>query len=524
MKNTMIINTNRVIGTVNPGIFGSFIENLGTCIYGGVFDPESPEADTEGFRQDVMEGAMRMGVSSVRFPGGCFAPYYHFENGIGPADERPRTRMRQNYDNPNNSFGTDEFVSWCRKIGAEPFICVNMGTGTAEEARNWVEYCNGKTGSRWANRRAENGSREPYGVKLWGLGNEIGGKWELGYCDTAYDYIKKAREFAMAMKEADPTIKLIGCGAHFPILDGIYQAPGGRFPNPSDNWNREVLDSMFDYLDFISMHDYIGHDYKDDITKTWKDMTPMEIHYCLSEKMMILDDAYQLLRQDIRLAQHKHGSWKEIGIALDEYNPWYRSDENMFCPYHTGDGLLTGSYFNIFIRNADVAALSNMAQLVNVLPAMVCEPGGAGFYRSSVSYVQELYRKNKGLKAIDVWMKGENWKGNVYPAVPYLDFSGSYDKERGVVVLNIVNRNGKDSYTLKLKTIDGIVKSVSGSVFGNQEIDEINTFDEPDRLKPHPYKNKAALPEITIEPLSVNVLELILDNSGKAKECSTPGF
>ena len=112
MKNTMIINTNRVIGTVNPGIFGSFIENLGTCIYGGVFDPESPEADTEGFRQDVMEGAMRMGVSSVRFPGGCFAPYYHFENGIGPADERPRTRMRQNYDNPDNSFGTDEFVSW----------------------------------------------------------------------------------------------------------------------------------------------------------------------------------------------------------------------------------------------------------------------------------------------------------------------------------------------------------------------------------------------------------------------------
>lgn len=266
-----------------------------------------------------------------------------------------------------------------------------------------MEYCNGEEGSYWADLRIANGHREPYQVKLWGLGNEIGGNWELGYCDTAYEYVKKAREFAMAMKEADPAIQLIGCGAHFPILDGIYQVPGGRFPNPSDNWNREVLDTMFDYLDYISIHDYIGHDYKDCIMDCWEEMGAEKVHYYLSEYMGVLEDAYQLMRQDIRLAQHKHHKFKRIGVALDEYNPWYRSDGDTFCPYHVGDGLLVGSYFNIFIRNADVALLSNMAQLVNVLPAMVTESGKDGFYRTAVSYIQELFKDSCEK---NLWMSG----------------------------------------------------------------------------------------------------------------------
>lgn len=166
MDAEVLINPKRIIHKVSPGIYGSFIENLGACIYGGVYDPESPMADEDGFRRDVMETARKMGVTSVRFPGGCYAPYYHFEDGIGPKEKRPKTRYRTHYDNPDNSFGTDEYLKWCGKIGAEPFICVNMGTGTPEEARNWVEYCNGAEGSRWADRRAANGHREPYHVKL----------------------------------------------------------------------------------------------------------------------------------------------------------------------------------------------------------------------------------------------------------------------------------------------------------------------------------------------------------------------
>lgn len=503
------INPERKTGKVEQRIYGSFIENLGYCIYGGVFDPKSKSSDEAGFRTDVMEAARKMGVSSVRFPGGCYAPYYHFEDGIGPIETRPKTRYRIHYDNPDNSFGTDEYIAWCRKIHAEPFICVNMGTGTAEEARNWVEYCNGTEGSRWADRRIKNGHKEPYGVRLWGLGNEIGGNWELGYCDTADDYVKKAREFAMAMKQADPEIQLIGCGAHFPILDGIYQAPTGYFANPSDNWNREVLDRMFDYLDYINIHDYIGHDYKDDIMSEWKTMGPEKVHEYLMEYMRVLDDAYQIMRQDIRLAQHKHKKFKKIGIALDEYNPWYTADENTCCNYSAADGLLTAAYFNIFIRNADVATLANMAQLVNVLPAMVAEPGGTGFYRTAVSYVQEMYLENSSLTAVDIWTKSPVRKGTYYEEVDYLDCSATYDEAKQQLVVNLINSHLREPLSVTLHIAERKTGKVTGKVFGGIKPDLINDFTHPDVLQIQNAVYKTGK-EIILPPMSVSVLKVEL--------------
>lgn len=506
----VVINTEKEIGKVNRRIYGSLIENLGKCIYGGVYDPDSPSADEDGFRQDVICAAKKMGVSSVRFPGGCYAPYYHFEDGIGSKDERPKTRYRINYDNPDNSFGTDEYIKWCEKIGAEPFICVNMGTGTAEEARNWVEYCNGKGGSRWADKRIENGHSEPYHVKLWGLGNEVGGKWELGYFDNAEDYVKKARAFAMCMKEADPEIELVGCGSHFPIIDGNYEVPLGNYPEPSDNWNREVLDRMFDYLDYINMHDYIGHDYKDGIMSEWESMEPDKIHYYLCEYMELLEDAYDIMRGDIKLICHKHNRFKKIAIALDEYNPWYRSDENTSCNYSVADGLLTGAYFNIFIRNADVAVLSNMAQLVNVLPAIVVDSGKSGYYRTAVSYVQELYIANAGHTAVDCWVKSSVWKGCYYEEVPYIDASASFDVLTGTVVLNIVNRHLSNEIICDLNILGYVIKEITGCFFGNEKIDLENSFQNPDLLKIKQYKWNGTK-QIIANPLSVNVLKIKLD-------------
>lgn len=509
MKAEIFINPDRVIHRVSAGIYGSFIENLGACIYGGVYDPESPAADEDGFRKDVIEAAKKMGVTSVRFPGGCYAPYYHFEDGIGPKEERPKTRYRIHYDNPDHSFGTDEYIKWCRKIGAEPFICVNMGTGTPEEARNWVEYCNGREGSRWADRRMKNGHREPYGVRLWGIGNEVGGKWELGYFDNAGDYVKRAREFAMAMKEADPEIELIGCGAHFPVLDGNYDDPSGYFPNPADHWNREVLDRMFEYLDYINIHHYIGHDYKDNIMQVWDKMGPEKVHYYLSEQMQILEDAYRIMREDIRLVQHKHRNFKTIGVALDEYNPWYRSDENTSCNYTAADGMLTASYFNIFIRNADVAALCNMAQLVNVLPAVIVKSGGSGSFRTAVSYVQELFLPNKGLDAVDIWVRSSVWKGAYYNEVPYLDASSSFDHAENRLVLNVVNRHLTEAMTVGIGVKGKVIEGMKGNYFGNMKPDEENNFENPNQLFIRKLECKE-LSQVTIPPLSAAVLQIQL--------------
>lgn len=250
--------------------------------------------------------------------------------------------------------------------------------------------------------------------------------------------------------------------------------------------------------------------YKDNITDRWEEMGAVGVHYFLSERMRILEDAYGIMRQDIRLIQHKHGNFKKIGIALDEYNPWYRSDENVFCPYHVGDGLLVGNYFNIFIRNADVAVLSNMAQLVNVLPAMVCRPGAADFYRTAVSYVQELFLPNAGLDAVDTWTAGETWKGQYYSETPYLDVSASYDREKNRLVLNIVNRHVEKALQAKLEVVGKTPAEMTGRLVGNQKIDLANTFENPEAVCIRTYEPDGELPMITAPPLSVNVLEIKL--------------
>ncbi|MBD0381866.1 alpha-L-arabinofuranosidase C-terminal domain-containing protein [Paenibacillus sedimenti] len=493
--NRIIVNPKRVVGKVNPLIFGNFIENLDRCIYGGVYDPDSRNSDEDGFRKEVIEASKSMGISNVRFPGGCYAPFYHFEDGIGDKANRPLTRYK-GYP-ASNHFGTDEFIKWCNKIGAEPFICVNMGTGTAEEAMNWVEYCNGKAGSRWADKRIANGSPEPYNVKYWALGNEISAPWELGYTETPQDYIKKAREFAMAMKFADPTIKLVFCGAHFPI----------DFPH--DNWNRDILDALYDYIDYINIHDYIGNDYKDSVRDTWQEWGPVKTHYFLSEFMTLLEDAYRIMREDIRLINHKHNKFKTIGIALDEYNPWYRHEADHMVPFNVSDSLLVGSYFNIFVRNSDVATLSNMAQLVNTIPAMVTESGGTGFYRQGVSYVQEMFLANRDMTAVDVWNGGSTYQGSYYKEVQLLDTSASYDENNRTVILNIINRDHENHHTVDIGITDEQIDTISGQLFGDREIEAMNTFAEPARLRVKDFETTGS-GVIELEPLSLYVLKIRL--------------
>src|SRR5207253_126738 len=205
------IDLRRRLGTVDRRIFGQFIEHIGRCIYGGVYDEGSPLADARGFRRDVLDAARPLRIPILRWPGGNFVSGYHWLDGVGPRDRRPRRSELAWYAEESNRFGTDEFIEYCRVLGAEPFICVNMGSGTMDEAQAWVEYCNGTGNTSWANLRRQHGHAEPYRVRYWGLGNEMYGGWQIGNMN-AHDYVKKARAFAMVMKRTDPSIQLIGCG------------------------------------------------------------------------------------------------------------------------------------------------------------------------------------------------------------------------------------------------------------------------------------------------------------------------
>ncbi|MGI8914900.1 MAG: hypothetical protein ACR2JY_14145 [Chloroflexota bacterium] len=199
------IDLSRRLGTIDHRIFGGFIEHLGRCIYGGIFEEGSPLSDAAGFRSDVLTAAQALRIPVLRWPGGNFVSGYHWQDGIDPVGQRPRRLDLAWHVEESNRFGTDEFMQYCQALGTEPYLCVNMGTGTQDEAQGWAEYCNGVGNTHYANLRRENGHPEPYGVKYWGLGNEMYGPWQIGRL-SAEDYVKKAIEFAKVRHWTDPSI------------------------------------------------------------------------------------------------------------------------------------------------------------------------------------------------------------------------------------------------------------------------------------------------------------------------------
>ncbi len=241
------LDPDRRIGEVNPHVFGNFAEHLGRCIYGGMFDEKSPLSDADGFRRDVLDAARGLGLTLLRWPGGNFASGYNWKDGIGPRAERPSRRDHAWGALESNRFGTDEFLRYCERLGVEPYLCINAGLGSVEDARNWVEYTNEAANTYWAQQRRKNGRDQPWGVKVWGLGNEIDGPWQLGH-KNAEDYAKFALEAAKAMRREDGSIRLIASGSsNF--------GPGADWVG----WNRTVLERLKTEIDYISLHTYIGN-------------------------------------------------------------------------------------------------------------------------------------------------------------------------------------------------------------------------------------------------------------------------
>ncbi len=345
------IDTNRVIGEVNPHIFGNFAEHLGRCIYGGIFEEGSPLSDAEGYRKDVLEAVKPLGVSILRWPGGNFASGYNWMDGVGPRDQRPARPDHAWGALESNRFGTDEFLRYCERVGSEPYLCINAGLGSVDSARQWVEYCNETRPSYWANQRRKNGREKPWNVKIWGLGNEIDGPWQLGH-KSAEDYAKFALQAAVAMRRQDDSIQLIASGSsNFrPNADWI-------------GWNRTVLSHLKDEINYISLHTYIGNPDSN-----------FEKYLSVSQD---LDDRIGIVEGQIRAARNEQSKPHPIYIAFDEWNTWYRarSGTTEFEIAKTGleehynfeDALATGMFLNSFIRHANIVKMANLAQLVNVI-------------------------------------------------------------------------------------------------------------------------------------------------------------
>ncbi len=363
------IDLDRVAGTVDRRILSGFTEHLGRCIYGGVLDEGSPLADERGFRKDVIEAVRALRPPLLRWPGGNFASAYHWTDGIGPADRRPQRMELAWHGLESNRFGTDEFLAFCQAVDAEPYICLNLGTGTIDEAQAWVEYCNGTSDTEWVRRRRDNGHPEPYGVRYWGLGNEMYGDWQIGQ-RSAQDYVTLARQVAKVVKLTDPGIELVSCGE-----SGL------------SDWDATVIEGLAPFVQWHSIHIYTGDDdYWTNVLAPHQTERALRVAGALIEK-----------------ARHNQRIEHPIHVAYDEWNVWYKDmdgTEGLEERYHLGDALAVATYLHAFVRHADIVKMANLAQLVNVIAPIVTSPDG--LLLQSIYHPLRLFAEHLGETAVDI--------------------------------------------------------------------------------------------------------------------------
>jgi alpha-N-arabinofuranosidase len=463
------VELDRTLGTVDRRILGGFIEHLGRCIYGGIFDEKSSLSDADGFRRDVLDAARGLGLTILRWPGGNFASGYNWKDGIGPRDQRPARRDHAWGALESNRFGTDEFLRYCERLGVEPYLCINAGLGSVEDARNWVEYTNEAANTYWAQQRRKNGRDKPWGVKVWGLGNEIDGPWQLGH-KNAEDYATFALEAAKAMRREDGSIRLIASGSsNF--------GPGADWVG----WNRTVLERLKTEIDYISLHTYIGN----------RDNN-FEKFLAASRD---LDDRIEVVKGQIQAARVGNPKARPISIAFDEWNVWYRSFNGtteyeiaatgLEEIYNFEDALAIGMFLNAFFRHADVVTMANLAQLVNVIAPIFTSP--QGLYLQTIYFPLAEYAKQRGHQSLDVMVESPQYKPDEGRSLGYLDVSATYDPKARQVFVNVLNRSEKTDITAR-------IESVAGAPAGPVSVWELN---HPDLKTTHTFGKDALVRPVT---------------------------
>lgn len=438
------IDTERVIGDIDPLLYGNFIEHLGRCIDGGVFQEKSPLSDANGYRRDVLDAARKLKVSLLRWPGGNFSSNYHWRDGIGPRDQRP-PRLEMAWGTvESNRFGTHEFLQYAEMLGTQPYICANLGTGTWTEVQQWVEYCNSSEDTAMTRLRKQNGRAEPWKVKYWGLGNEMDGPWQMGH-RSAEDYGKFSLEAAKLMKWTDPSIKLIAAGSS-------NYGPGVDWTA----WNRTVLDFLKDHADYIAIHRYVGNP-----ENNFGDFLANSVE---------LDERIKITEGVIDAVMSSQTTRRPIYIAWDEWNVWYRARgpqqrgrRILEERYNLEDALVVATFLNSFVNHAHIVKIANMAQLVNVIAPIFTSDDG--MFLQTIYYPLQLFASNTKGKAIELFIDSPRYKAASYDGVPYLDASAAWDN--GVLVLNVVNRHRDQSIEAEVETED---KQFGGNV----AVSEIN--------------------------------------------------
>jgi alpha-N-arabinofuranosidase len=466
MQASVHLDTHHHRGEIDRRIFSGFLEHLGRAVYEGVYDPGNPLSDERGFRQDVLAILKPLRMPAVRYPGGNFVSCYDWKDGIGRPPQRP---VRPDYawrSRETNQFGTDEFMAWCRAVDTEPMMAVNLGTLGTAAAGELVEYCNLPVGTMWSDRRRANGHAEPYGVKLWCLGNEMDGIWQAGHV-PADEYARRAQQAAVMMKGLDPTIQTIACGSSFRAIPTYM------------HWERTVLEYAFDQIDFISAHRYSSNDRQD---SAWFLAEGVEID-------RVIDD-YAGLLSYVRAVKRSN---RQIYLSFDEWNVWYKDrngDGNWAAAphlleevYNLEDALVCAQYLSSFIRHADVVKLACIAQIVNVIAPVLTRAEGSLI--QSIYYPFLLYSQNAAGVSLNAAVTTGTYTAGERGEVPAIDVAASYDAASRQVSLFLVNRHQGEAADVEVQLSDArIEKIVNQETMGGGDVKAANTWTHPDRVRP----------------------------------------
>jgi alpha-N-arabinofuranosidase len=496
----IIADADFVVAPLDRRIFGTFVEHMGRCVYGGIYEPGHPTATPEGFRQDVLDLTRELGVTIVRYPGGNFLSGYNWEDGVGPKEDRPVRLDLAWHSTETNQFGTNEFITWCRKADLEPMFAVNVGTRGADEARHFLEYCNHPGGTHYSDMRKSHGYEQPHDIKFWCIGNEMDGPWQI-CAKTSAEYGRIAQETGKVMKWVDPTIELTACGS------------SQRAMPTYGKWEYEVLDQCFDQVDYISLHHYCRNDSDD-------------IH----EFLATIDDLDHFIREVAAIADAvaaKRRSKKRIMLSLDEWNVWYKASgpDDLKKPgwpeapplieevYNHEDALVVGGCLIVMMNNADRVKAGCLAQLVNVIGPIMTETGGPAWRQTIFHPFADCTRHGRG-EVLKLKVETGTFPTKAHGEVPNLLATIVRDPQTGATTLFALNRSVTDDMALSVDlrgVADDVVIQTSTQLH-DPDLKKVNSKAAPDAVSP--VANPTAKLEsgrltATLKRQSWNVISLV---------------
>ena len=489
------------IGTVERRLFGSFVEHLGRCVYNGLYEPGHELADENGFRRDVVDLVRELGVSTIRYPGGNFVSGFRWEDSVGPREQRPRRLDLAWHSTETNEFGLHEFAAWLELVGSEPMLAINLGTRGTSEALDLLEYANIRGSSTLSDQRIANGRTEPFDIRMWCLGNEMDGPWQLGH-RTADAYGTLASQTAKAMRQLDPDLDLVVCGSS-----------SAQMPTFGE-WERVVLSHTYDDVDFISCHAY----YQEHDGDTGGFLASAVNMDRFIESVVATADHVAAVR----------GSSKRMAISFDEWNVWYQTrfeDEDKISGIHNWpvaprlledtysvlDAVVVGNLLISLLKHADRVRSAALAQLVNVIAPIMTEPGGPAWRQTIFFPFATTSRLAQG-EALEVRLESPEYETGAYGSVPLVDAVATYDEGASSTSIFLVNRSLEDSaeVVVDVRALGDVSVRDASSLY-DDDLAAANTLEAPDRvgLRPTPTAEIAdGLLRLVLPPVSWTAVEL----------------